>query len=117
MIRAFGVRLELAGISYSVAQVARCVALGLIVEVLRRRVAALAAGASRRARAHRPSPNSTTATKLLPLVPCIRFVPGYVRAPNDASDPHVAGREPHRNARLAIVELLARCCRRCAGSG
>ncbi len=35
-------------------------------------------------------PNSTTATKLFPLVPYIRFVPGYVRAPKDASDPHRA---------------------------
>ena len=42
------------------------------------------------ARARTLSPNSTTATKLLPLVPYHFFVPGYARAPNDASDPQVA---------------------------
>src|SRR6267154_2297737 len=35
------------------------------------------------------SPNSITATKLLPLVPYHFFVPGYARAANDASDPHL----------------------------
>ena len=35
-------------------------------------------------------PNSTTATKLLPLVPYIRWVPGYVRAANEASEPQRA---------------------------
>ncbi len=40
------------------------------------------------ARARTLSPNSTTATKLLPLVPYHFFVLGYARAPNDASDPH-----------------------------
>src|SRR6185436_1356779 len=34
------------------------------------------------------SPNSTTATKLLPLVPYHFFVFLYGRAPNDASEPH-----------------------------
>src|ERR1700730_11909989 len=34
------------------------------------------------------SPNSTTATKLFPLVPYHFFVPGYARAPNEASEPH-----------------------------
>src|SRR4029077_96958 len=33
------------------------------------------------------SPNSTTATKLFPLVPYHRFVLAYGRAPNEASDP------------------------------
>src|SRR5687768_11633439 len=33
------------------------------------------------------SPNSTTATKLFPLVPYHFFVPLYGRAPNDASEP------------------------------
>src|SRR5204863_9793620 len=46
------------------------------------------------ARAFTRSPNSTTATKLLPLVPYISFVPGYVRAPNEASDPQVADENP-----------------------
>src|SRR3954447_12637110 len=41
------------------------------------------------ARARTLSPNSTTATKLLPLVPYHFFVPGYARAANDASDPHL----------------------------
>src|SRR3954462_15790174 len=40
------------------------------------------------ARARTLSPNSTTATKLLPLVPYHFFVFGYGRAPNDARDPH-----------------------------
>ena len=31
--------------------------------------------------------NSTTATKLFPLVPYHFFVPGYARAPNEASEP------------------------------
>ena len=35
-------------------------------------------------------PNSTTATKLLPLVPYHFFVFGYGRAPNDASEPQRA---------------------------
>src|SRR5262249_937590 len=39
------------------------------------------------ARARTRSPNSTTATKLLPVLPYIFFVFGYVRAPNEASDP------------------------------
>jgi hypothetical protein len=39
------------------------------------------------ARARTRSPNSTTATKLLPLVPYHFLVPGYARAPNEASDP------------------------------
>src|SRR5687768_7206237 len=34
------------------------------------------------------SPNSTTATKLFPLVPYIFLVPLYARAPNDAREPH-----------------------------
>src|SRR5687768_16226925 len=34
------------------------------------------------------APNSTTATKLLPLVPYHFFVPGFGLAPNDASEPH-----------------------------
>ena len=34
------------------------------------------------------SPISTTATKLFPLVPYHFFVPGYGRAPNEASEPH-----------------------------
>src|SRR5215471_5560589 len=42
------------------------------------------------ARARTVLPNSTTATKLLPLVPYHFFVPGYARAPNDASEPHWA---------------------------
>ena len=41
------------------------------------------------ARARTLSPNSITATKLLPLVPYHFFVPGYARAANDASDPHL----------------------------
>jgi hypothetical protein len=41
------------------------------------------------ARARTLSPNSTTATKLLPLVPYHFFVPGYARAANDASEPHL----------------------------
>jgi hypothetical protein len=41
------------------------------------------------ARARTLSPNSTTATKLLPLVPYHFFVPGYARAANDARDPHL----------------------------
>src|SRR5207249_7099699 len=36
------------------------------------------------------SPNSTTATKLLPLVPYHLLVPGYARAANEASEPHRA---------------------------
>src|SRR5262245_23968106 len=36
------------------------------------------------------APNSTTATKLLPLVPYHFLVPGYARAPKDASDPQRA---------------------------
>src|SRR5580704_1950651 len=39
------------------------------------------------ARARTRSPNSTTATKLFPLVPYHFLVPGYARAPKDASDP------------------------------
>ncbi len=42
------------------------------------------------ARARTLSPNSMTATKLLPLVPYHFLVPGYARAANDASDPHFA---------------------------
>src|SRR3954451_21690662 len=42
------------------------------------------------ARARTLSPNSTTDTKLLPLVPYHFFVPGYGRAANDASEPTVA---------------------------
>src|SRR5215475_2817616 len=42
------------------------------------------------ARALTLSPNSTTATKLLPLVPYHFFVFAYGRAPNDASEPHRA---------------------------
>src|SRR6185437_8368411 len=38
-------------------------------------------------RARTLSPNWTTATKLLPLVPYHFFVPGYARAPKDASEP------------------------------
>src|SRR5687768_1437401 len=40
------------------------------------------------------APNSTTATKLLPLVPYHFFVPGFGLAPNDASDPHRADVKP-----------------------
>src|SRR5207253_8572975 len=40
------------------------------------------------ARARTLSPNSTTATKLLPLVPYHFFVFGYARAPNEASEPN-----------------------------
>src|SRR3954468_4055342 len=39
-------------------------------------------------------PNSTTATKLLPLVPYQRFVPGFCEAPNEASDPHLFDVKP-----------------------
>ena len=46
------------------------------------------------ARARTLSPNSTAATKLLPLVPYHRFVPGYARAPNDANDPQRADVNP-----------------------
>ena len=89
VVLALGVSLQLGAIEVHVAQVARRVALGLIVEVRRFRIAALAAGRDRPARA-RVGPNSTTATKLLPLVPYHFFVPGYARAPKDASDPQVA---------------------------
>ena len=41
------------------------------------------------ARARTLSPNSTTATKLLPLVPYHFFVPGYARAAKEANDPHL----------------------------
>src|SRR5688500_28469 len=40
------------------------------------------------------APNSTTATKLLPLVPYHFFVPGFGLAPNEASDPHRADVNP-----------------------
>ena len=40
------------------------------------------------------SPNSTTATKLLPLVPYHFFVPEYARAASDASEPHFPAVKP-----------------------
>ena len=46
------------------------------------------------ARARTFSPNSTTATKLFPLVPYHFFAPGYGRAPKDASEPHTAEVKP-----------------------
>ena len=39
-------------------------------------------------------PNSTTATKLFPLVPYHFLVPGYARAPKEASEPHCAEGKP-----------------------
>ena len=65
--------LQLIGIEVHSRRFAGGVALRLIVEVRRLRIAALAAGRDRLAPA-RVSPNSTTATKLLPLVPYIFFV-------------------------------------------
>ena len=47
MVRALGVALELSRIEVHVAQIAGAVALGLIVEMRRRRIAALAAGGDR----------------------------------------------------------------------
>jgi len=41
------------------------------------------------ARAWMRLPNSTTATKLLPLVPYHFLVPGFCEAPNEASEPHL----------------------------
>ena len=55
-------------------QIARRIASGLVVEMGRGRVAASPPAVT--AQARRRGPNSTTATKLLPLVPYQRRVPG-----------------------------------------
>src|SRR5438093_2611122 len=86
MVLALDVTLQLRAIEVHISQIASAVPRGLIVEVRRRRIAALAAGRARPGRTR--SPNSTTATKLFPLVPYIFLVPLYVRAPKDASEPH-----------------------------
>ena len=56
------------------------------------------------ARARTRLPNSTTATKLLPLVPYQRFVPGFCDAPNEASEPQLFEVKPTGNARRLVVE-------------
>src|SRR5437764_15138175 len=92
MLLALGVPLELRPVEVYFAQIARAIPLGLIVEVSRPRMTALPPAVTALART--VFPNSTTATKLFPLVPYHFFVPGYARAPNDASDPHVADGNP-----------------------
>jgi hypothetical protein len=72
MIHALSVSLELRWIEVHVPEIARAVSLSLVVALARTL-----------------SPNSTTATKLLPLLPYHFFVPGYARAAKDASDPHL----------------------------
>ena len=68
VVSPFRVALELAGIEVHLAQVTARIPLGLVVEVSRARIAALASGAHR-ARPDPVLPNSTTATKVLPLEP------------------------------------------------
>src|SRR5262245_56090640 len=105
VVRPLGVRPELRGIEVDFAQVAGRVALGLVVEVLRRGVAALAAGRDR-AGAHAvraeldDGDEAVAAGAVHPLRP--RIGP---RAERRERSPG-RRREADRDARLAVVERL-----------
>jgi len=75
MVLALDMALELRAEEVDFAQVARAVPFGLIVEVRRCRMAAFAS--SRHGPGAHVSPNSTTATKLFPLVPYHFSVPEF----------------------------------------
>lgn len=92
VILPFGVPLELRRIEVHIPQITCAVPRRLIVEVLRPLNTVLSPAETALARTL--SPNSTTDTKLFPLVPYHFFVPEYARAPNDASEPHVDDTKP-----------------------
>jgi len=75
MVLALDVALELRAVEVHLAQVARAVTLGLIVEVRGGQMADLTT--SRHGPGAHVSPNSTTATKLFPLVPYHFSVPEF----------------------------------------
>ena len=91
MVLPLGVSCQLRPVEVDLAPFARRILFGLVIEVWRLGMTALTA--RRHPLARTRSPNSTTATKLFPPVP-YHFVPGYARAPNEASDPHTADVKP-----------------------
>src|SRR2546423_344840 len=96
---------ELVGIEVDLAKVARGVALRLVVEMLRRRITAFAAGGHRAGvdavLAELDDGDEAVAARAVhPLGPRIR-----PRAERGERTPS-SRREHHRNARLAVVELL-----------
>ena len=114
MIFPLGVAFQLFRVEINFAQVARPVSLHLIFEVPRRRMSAFAAG-SHGSGMH-SSPNSTTATKLLPLVPYHFLCPGRQyragrkrrqRTPGGIREPHgVLGCESLNGCTISPCQAL-----------
>src|SRR4051794_1402912 len=104
MVRPLGVPLQLLAVEVHLAQVAGGVALRLVVEVLRRRIAALAAGRDR-ARAH-PLAELDGGDEAIAADPIHLLRPRRrARAERGERSPSRRG-EPDGNARTGIVEWL-----------